>query len=197
MDSASPDRRRILADAALMSSIASGDSGAFARLMREQGPRLLRLATPMLRDGAEAEDVLQEAFLRLWRAAPGWRPSARIGTWLHTVVYRLVIDRIRARRVHVALDTVQDLLPATAAPADELLADFERQDAFARALDQLPPRQQAALVLAYDKELSQAEASVVLGCTQEAYESLLARGRRRLREIVAASASEGGGRDDR
>lgn len=192
MDRATQDRQRILADAALMGAIAGGDSAAFARLMRDLGPRLLRLAAPMLGDGAEAEDVLQEAFLRLWRAAPDWRPSARIGTWLHTVVYRLALDRLRARRNHVALDAVEDQLPVVTASAEENLVDRNRREVFERALAQLPARQRAALVLAYDEDLSQAEASAVLGCTQEAYESLLARGRRRLREIVSAGASEEG-----
>ena len=86
-------------DAALLAAYAAGDDAAARVLIGRLGPRLLALATRMLGDGAEAEDIAQEAMLRLWQRAAEWRPGeARVATWVTRVALNLATDRLRRRR---------------------------------------------------------------------------------------------------
>jgi RNA polymerase sigma-70 factor (ECF subfamily) len=179
-----PDHNRIAADAALMARIAVGDQAAFARVMQDETPRLVRLALSVLGRLSEAEDVTQDAFLRLWSAAPDWEPRAQIGTWLHQVAYRLSIDTLRRRRPTVDVEDLEQVLADDSASPERAALDQERDRLLAQAMDRLPPRQRSAIVLAHLQGLSQAEASVVLEVTEDAYESLLARARRRLKDVM-------------
>lgn len=166
-----------------MEAIASGQDAALRALMGDLSPALLRLASSLLRNSAEAEDVVQEAFLRLWRAAPDWRPAARVSTWLHTVVYRLCLDRLRRARSR-PLEAGDQWLdaPDESATPEEALARSDQERLLESMIAALPPRQRAAISLCYAQDLSQAEAAAVLECTEEAYEALLGRARRKLRE---------------
>lgn len=86
-------------DEALLERFAAGDRLAARALTMRHTPRVLALATRMLRDGSEAEDVAQEAMMRLWRIAPDWRAGeAKLSTWLHRIAANLCIDRLRKRR---------------------------------------------------------------------------------------------------
>ena len=87
------------ADAALLPRIKDGDRAAAALLVDQYLNRIVAYAFRMLGDRAEAEDVAQEALLRLWRAAPGWRAGeAKVSTWLYRVTANLCTDRLRRRR---------------------------------------------------------------------------------------------------
>ncbi|MCB1499294.1 MAG: sigma-70 family RNA polymerase sigma factor [Bauldia sp.] len=173
-------------DSARLARIAAGDQAAFAAIVAEETPRLLRFATSLLGAGtAESEEIVQEALVRLWRQAGNWQPDGRIGTWLHRVTYRLAIDVIRRRRPSVPIETVEDELEdATPEPETRLI---RAQDAHAlrAAVAALPARQRAAIALCHFQGLSQAEAAVAMGVSEAAYESLLARARRRLRADLA------------
>ena len=95
-------------DADLLADYARGDRAAARALTVRLTPVALRVAQRMLGDAAEAEDVAQEAMLRLWRAAPGWREGeAKVTTWLYRVTANLCTDRLRRRRT-VALDAVAE-----------------------------------------------------------------------------------------
>src|SRR5947207_62510 len=110
-----PHRERIRADQMTMAAIAAGDSRAFARVVTDQSAVLLRFARSVLDTGGdEAEEVVQEALVRLWLNAGSWQPTGRIATWLHRVVFRLCIDALRRRRPSVAIDEVADLIPDAA-----------------------------------------------------------------------------------
>ena len=86
-------------DDELLSRVAAGDPAAARALVARKLPRLLSLAGRMLSDRSEAEDVAQEAFVRVWKQAPKWRPgAARFDTWLHRVALNLCYDRLRRRR---------------------------------------------------------------------------------------------------
>lgn len=179
-----PDHNRIAADAALMARVASGDQAAFALVMRSETPRLVRHSLSLLGNLAEAEDVAQDAFLRLWNVAPDWEPRAQIATWLHHVAYRLSIDVLRRRRPSVDIEDLEPILADDSASPEASALHSERDQMLAQAMDRLPPRQKSAIVLAHLQGLSQAEASIVLDVTEEAYESLLARARRKLKDLV-------------
>jgi RNA polymerase sigma-70 factor (ECF subfamily) len=155
---------------------------------------VLGLATRVLRDTAAAEDVAQEAFIRVWRTARGWRPgAARFDTWLHTVVLNLCRDRLRRRH-----DLTGDALPEVADPAPDAeaaLIEAERSRDVADAIGNLPERQRDALLLVHYQDLSGAEAAAILEVSIEALESLLSRGRRTLRTRL--SPAQEGDIDDR
>ncbi len=180
------DRARIHADQATMAAIAAGDEAEFARLVGELVPRLLRFARATLAASpAEAEEVVQESLIRLWQQAATWQPDGRISTWLHRVAYRLCIDRLRRLRPSVDIDTVESDLADPAPQPGTRLMRLEDARAVQAAVSALPERQRAAIVLCHYQGLSQAEGAAVMGIGEEAYESLLARGRRRLRAVLA------------
>lgn len=172
------------ADEALMTKVGYGDADAFAVLSERHLGRTLALAHRMLGTRGDAEDVAQEAFLRVWTQAPRWRPEgARFTTWLYRVTVNLCLDR-RRRPVNTDLGDVPE-------PADHRVdteAEIGRResaDLVARALADLPERQRAAIALCYDAELGNIEAADVLGISIGALESLLVRGRRALRERLS------------
>jgi len=158
-----------------------GDQSAALQLVRTHAPALQRLAWRMLGDEQEAQDVVQESCLRLWRVAGEWRPGeARISTWLHTVAMNLSRDRLRRRRETYPVESFEWL-----AGEDSPEQDMERDRRSARvqqALTQLPERQREALILSHFEGYSQSEAASVMGVSVEALESLLSRARRSLRQ---------------
>jgi RNA polymerase sigma-70 factor (ECF subfamily) len=181
------ESRSIAADRDLMVAIAAGDDAAFARVVGAETPRLVRFARSMLSASpAEAEEVVQEAMLRLWQYAEDWQPSGRVSTWLHQVVYRLCIDSIRRRRPSVEIGSIEAELEDDTPPPDSALIRADDVETVRAAIARLPERQRTALVLCHFQEMGQAEAAAVMDIGESAYESLLARARRRLRVWLAA-----------
>ncbi|WP_152467011.1 RNA polymerase sigma factor [Sulfitobacter sp. THAF37] len=172
------------AEAALLARYASGDAAAARLLAARLTPRLFAHARRVLGDTAEAEDVTQEALLRLWKIAPGWRTGeARVGTWCYRVVANLCTDRLRKRR-SVPLDTVAE--PEDPRPeAADRLQQLARRDALQAALESLPDRQRQAVVLRHIEGLSNPEIAEILDIGVEAVESLTARGKRGLAAALA------------
>jgi RNA polymerase sigma-70 factor (ECF subfamily) len=180
-----------LADLAEVRAVASGDRDAFARLIARESPRLLRFALGMLGSLEEAEDTVQDTFVSLWENAARWRPEARLGTWLHAVCYNRAIDRLRRRR-----DAVDDSALEDVAGEDESaeagLVRTETVLSVREAMARLPERQRSAILLFHFQELSQKDAAGILGVSETAFESLLARARRQMRAWLSAT----GGNDD-
>jgi RNA polymerase sigma-70 factor (ECF subfamily) len=175
-----------------MAAVAAGDDAAFARLVGLETPRLLRFARSILTASpAEAEEVVQEALVRLWQNAEAWQPNGRVSTWLHQVVYRLCIDSIRRRRPSVDIGSIEAELEDDSPLADVRLAREDDARRLHAAIERLPDRQRTALVLCHYQELGQADAAAVMGIGESAYESLLARARRRLRAWLANDENEG------
>lgn len=176
-------------DEALVARIGEGDERAARELVERHLPRMLALARRMLRNATEAEDVAQDVFLRVWKHAKRWRArEAKFDTWLHRVAINLCYDRLR-RRPTRPLDAAPDAVDPGPRPGEALAA---RQVArvVERALARLPERQRAAIVLCHYQELGNIEAAKALGVSVEALESLLARGRRSLREMLKDRAPE-------
>lgn len=176
-------------DAALVPAAAGGDAAAFRALVDRHLSGVLGVARRMLRDDAEAEDVAQEAMLRLWRSAEGLDVGAPgLRPWLRRVVSNLCVDRMRSgKRV-----TVMDEVPERAEPATQHSA-LEAQDTSQRvdaALKALPDRQRMALTLFHYEGLSQIEVGRIMGISDEAVESLLARARRSLKATLREELAE-------
>jgi len=170
-------------DLDLLRRIGTGDGAACAALVDRHLRRITGLAGHMLGNKADAEDVAQDVFLRVWQQAPKWRSGeAKFSTWLHRVTANLCTDRLRRRR-ETTLEAAGD--PASEAP----LPDAGLQEAAVvvrvqAALAQLPERQREAIVLCHYQELGNIEAADVMELSVDALESLLARGRRRLRQLL-------------
>lgn len=180
-----PIHREALDDAALMREVARGSVEAFTILVDRHSPALYRVAMRMLSDTAEAEDVVQDCFARLWQNAPRWSPSgAGLVGWLHRVTMNLCFDRKRRFRV-VTVETLPD--PADESPlADRRIEADQASEAVAAALADLPERYRAALVLCYYEGFSNALAAQVLDLNIKAMESLLFRARRQMRTLLEA-----------
>lgn len=176
-------------DEDLVHQVGAGDKRAASELVRRHLPRMVGLARRMLGDGAEAEDVAQEVFLRVWKHAAAWKPGqAKFETWMHRVAMNLCLDRLR-KRVRDGGE-VSPETPDGAASATRALDDRQRRDRVREALDSLPDRQRAALVLCYYQERSNIEAADILGVSVDALESLLARARRTLKTELSAERAD-------
>ena len=171
-------------DEALLARYAGGEALAARLLIERLAPRILRLARRLLQDSAEAEDVTQEALLRLWQIAPRWVPGgAQPATWLHRVAVNLATDRLRRRR-GLALDAIDE--PDDPAPAVvEGMIEGQRRRALDEALALLPERQRTAVVLRHLEGMTNPEIAASMGLGVEAVESLTARGKRRLAALLA------------
>lgn len=164
----------------LLARVAAGEAEAFRNVVDRHLPTVLAIGRRMLRDDAEAEDVAQEAMLRLWRNAAGLELGpGGVRPWLRRVVSNLCIDRVRARRN----TTVTDAIPEESEPPGQVrqLAERELSRRVDAALKALPERQRLAITLFHYEGMSQIEVGQVLGISDEAVESLLARARRTLK----------------
>lgn len=187
MDAGSaPDARH--RDATLIRAVAEGDRAAARSLIDAHLTPLIAHVERLTRDRAEAEDIAQESFLRLWRIASEWTPRAKARTWLITVAGRLAIDRLRraGRWSDADPPDMADSRPSPEAEADAR----EVGVAVEAAIAALPDRQRAAFALVHLDGLSGREAAESLNVSEEALESLLARARRSLRARLAAYRTE-------
>jgi len=167
-------------DTELVARVGKGDRVAAQALMARHLPGMLRLARRMLASQAEAEDCVQDAFLKVWTHARRWKPGqAKFETWLYRVTLNQCYDRLR-KKPALGLEAaaeVADLAPA----ADVVLEKVGLAEEVQNALGTLPERQRAAILLCHYQEHGNIEAAEILGVSVEALESLLARARRTLR----------------
>ncbi len=183
-------------DEALLVAFSNGDSEAARLLTQRLTPVVLGYAMRMLGgDRAEAEDVTQEAMLKLWKQSSSWHQGkARITTWLYRVVSNLCIDRHRRGRM-LGIDEIPEQVDGT--PSVELrLMQSTRERALSIALSTLPERQRQAVVLRHIEGLSNPEIAGIMNIGVEAVESLTARGKRGLAAQLADRREELGYEDD-
>jgi RNA polymerase sigma-70 factor (ECF subfamily) len=165
-----------------MARIAGGDRVAFNALARRHAGTVVALAAHILGNRAEAEDVAQDALLRVWTNAPRWKPVARFRTWLTRVVVNLCLDR-KLRAVWLPLEAAGEVAdPAPGAAAQLETAETERR--IADAIAKLPLRQRAAIALTYSEGLSNAETADILDTSVSAVETLLSRAKDSLRRAL-------------
>ena len=165
----------------LLSAIAGGDRDAFGCLMERHAAPMLALAERVSGSSADADEIMQDVFLKVWTLAPEWRSDgpAKFSTWLYRVVLNAAIDRSRRRR-ELPLDVAADA--EDSAPSSLVRSiDRQRRDLVLAAMRALPDRQRAALSLYYFSELKAALAAQVLGVSLSAMEALLVRAKRALK----------------
>ena len=171
-------------DGTLMRRVAAGDARALELVAERHAAMLFAVAWRMLGDAAEAEDVVQEAITRAWVKAGSWTPvGGGLGGWLRRVATNLCIDRQR-KRAFVSGNEIPETADDGPA-ADVLIDDQRRRAAVAAAMQALPDRQRAAIVLTYYEGVSNADAAATLGIGVKAMESLLVRARQGLSRSLA------------
>ena len=169
-------------DHELMAGIARGDAQAFRRLIDRHAGWGVGFVERMVGARADAEDLVQTAFLRVWQGAAKWERAARFRTWFYRVLYNLCMDHFRANAVPT--EDLDEELPDGQPSVEERYASAQRADRVRAAISALPARQRAAIVLCYYQELPQADAAATLGVSEGALESLLSRGRATLRKSM-------------
>ena len=183
--SLSADKQDIL----WMQSVARGDLAAFEQLIETHQMRLVGMITKMLGNDTDSEDIAQQVFIRLWKSAGRYRPTAKFTTWLFKIARNLVFNELRRRNRHpaIALDQEEEghhfQAPDRGAVApDAALLDGEMQKAIQQAIDSLPEIQRLAIILRRYEGMPYEEIAEVLKTSVPAVKSILFRARTELRE---------------
>ena len=186
-------------DIRLMERIKAGDMDAFRDLVETHQKRVIGTIARMLNDETEAEDLAQQVFLRVWKSAARWEPTAKFTTWLYTILRNLVFNECRRRARHrthsldAAIDDEehpQQFADGHIKTPDTALLDTEMQDAIERAIAELPEAPRMAIIMRRYQDVSYEEIGEVLDITVPAVKSLLFRARTELREKLKAYLGE-------
>lgn len=182
-----------LSDEDLMERVGAGDRAAFSLICRRHAARCLSVACQILRNPADAEEAVQDTFLRVWQVAPRWRRTdARVTTWLFRIVVNLSLDHMRrVSPLSLPLEHAAEVVAADPNP-EALAGSRELARILGRAVGSLPVRQRAALSLVVVQGLDCAEAARIMKVSIGTMESLLVRGRRRLRAALEGATAEPG-----
>ncbi len=182
-------------DTAWMRRIQTGDTDAFKALILEYQGRVAATVARMAGAGIDPEELAHEVFVRVWKSAHRYEPSARLSTWLFAIARNLVLNEIRYKTRHPAVS--RDALleeghpeaegPATSAARqpDAALLEAELHEAIDRALQSLPENQRTAIVLRRYEDVSYEEIATILEVSVSSVKSLLFRARTTLREMLA------------
>jgi RNA polymerase sigma-70 factor, ECF subfamily len=193
-------------DAALMLRVKQGDMAAFEDLVEKYKQPVINLIYRTLPDATEAEDLAQNVFVQVYKAADRYRVSARFSTWLYTIARNLCLNEIRRRSRHPAdsLDRPQGEREEDPprqyedkrifSPPDQVLLG-ELEEKIAEALAELPENQRTAILLFREDEMSYEEIAKVLDCSLSATKSLIHRGRETLKQKLKPYLRSGAWRE--
>lgn len=182
-----PEMAGDISDEELVRRISEGDHGAFAQLVERHSKLFFTAAFRMVNNSEEAEDIVQDAYIKLWQKPQSFDPSkgVKFTTWFYRVVTNLAIDATRKRKPQTNPD-VLDVMADKAPLADEQLSENDQQAVLEEAIQRLPERQRAALNLCFYEGLSNKEAAEILDVGIKALESLLMRAKKALKEDLGA-----------
>jgi RNA polymerase sigma-70 factor (ECF subfamily) len=180
-------------DLELMLRVKTGDLAAFEELVETHQHRVVGTVAKMLGDDAEAEDVAQQVFIRVWRSAARYEPTAKFTTWLFTITRNLVFNELRRRKRHATSSLDESRENEDDSPRHQIadlgvkvpdvsMLDEEMMNAIHRAIEELPDAQRMAVVLRRYEETPYEEIAQILELTVPAVKSLLFRARTELRE---------------
>ena len=176
-------------DHSLLAAFAKGDRGAAQQLTEQLMPKIHAHAYYRLGNIADAEDVTQEAFLKLWKVASIWKQDkAQVSTWLYRVVSNLCKDRYR-RATLEGMVSMQEPINESQSPTSKIEEEI-RQKALYTAMTNLPESQRLAVQLRHIDELTNPQIAEIMELSVEAVESLTARGKRKLTKILQSHKSE-------
>jgi RNA polymerase sigma-70 factor (ECF subfamily) len=170
-------------DEQLMQNVARCDLDAFNEIVLRYQQQAWRTAYRLLGDAMEAEDIAQETFLKILKAAPLYRPTASFRTYLYTIVYRLCLDTRKKSRPSL-MDTISDR-PSASPSAVEHLVSRERGEEIRHALESRPLNQRTAIVLKHNEGLSYTEIARVMDTSLKSVEMLIRRAREKLQSKLS------------
>jgi len=166
-----------------MARIRDGDMEAFRCLVEAHQARVVGTISKMLGSDAEAEDLAQQVFIRIWKSAPRYRPTAKFTTWLFRITRNLVFNELRRKRHFVdQADEMPEPAERRDQEPDKVLMKGELQSAIQNAIDQLPESQRLAIIMRRYEGMAYEEIAAVMGTTVPAVKSILFRARAELRE---------------
>lgn len=173
-------------DAALLALVQHGNGPAFAALVERHTARFYRLAFRYLQNKEAAEDIVQDAFLKLWENPARWQPerNSKFTTWFYRIVVNLCLDQ-RKKKKTAPLDDATDVIDERE-PVDDTMIRRQRQNRLEKEIAALPERQRTALNLCFDDDLSNQEAAEVMGVKLKALQSLIMRAKTTLKERLKA-----------
>jgi RNA polymerase sigma-70 factor (ECF subfamily) len=169
-------------DEDLMLAVGRGDAQAFEQIVLRHQASAWNIAYRFVGNREDAEDLVQDAFLRLLNAAARYRPTASFQTYFSRIISRLCLDHIQKKRPAL-LDTLPEREDPSPLP-DGVLISTEKASAVRRGIAQLPPKQRLAVILRYYEEYSYREIAIAMDTTEKAVERLLARGREMLGSVL-------------
>lgn len=183
-------------DVQIMLRFKSGEQAAFDELVERNTPKIHALVYRFLGDASQVEDLCQEVFLRVYRTAARYTPTAKFSTWLYRIAANLSFNVLRSRgKVHpLPLDTTggddgegfqREVRDNRSSGPDEGLTNLELRQKVTQAIDQLPENQKVAIILNKYEHKSYEEIAEVLNCTTMAVKSLLSRARSNLADSLA------------
>ena len=173
----------VISDDQLMQAVSHGDLDAFNKIVLRYQHHAWRTACRLLGDAMEAEDVAQETFLKILKAAPRYRPTASFRTYLYTIVYRLCLDTCKKSRPSL-MDTIPDRPSASPSAVDNLVSK-ECGEEIRHALESLPLNQRTAIILKHDEGLSYAEIAQVMDTSLKSVEMFIRRARENLQSKLS------------
>lgn len=173
-------------DESLMRLIRQGSHQAFAILVRRHTDRFFAGAFRMSGNAQEAEDMVQDAFLKIWQNPDVWKEDkgAKFTTWFYRILVNANIDRLRRSQKVTSGETILPFIADARPDPERMTAEGEEQQKIEKALSALPERQKTALTLCFYEGLSNAEAAEAMGVKIKALESLLMRAKTGLREYL-------------
>jgi len=165
---------------AVLIGAAGAASEPFERIVRLRESQVLRAAYRILGNWSDAEDVAQETFLKLHRHGIDFATEAALNSWLYRVAVNLCFDRVRAAKPSTELSEIRSGQPS----AESTVIRDQAREALMAALEQLPPKQRAAVVLREIEGLSTAEVAEILGSAEVTVRSQISAALARLRGIL-------------
>ena len=183
-------------DLRLAQAVARGDQGAFEIVMRRHNPKLFRVARAILKDDAEAEDALQEAYLAAFRGMSGFQGTAQLSTWLTRIVVNEALGRLRRRKrqdVVIKFAGREELSSVEQEPAEEQAIRSQLRALLERKIDALPLHFRTVFMMREVEEMSVEETAACLSIPAATVRSRLHRARAQLRESLALEMESASG----
>ncbi len=175
-------------DHELMQRTSQGDLHAYRVLVGRHLARGVKVAERMLGNRQDAEDVMQETCLKVWKESGRWRPEAKFSTWLYRVIFNACLDRKR-RFVPQTTDEFDGIADETRG-AEETIIQSQRWAQVKGALQKIPDRQRAAIVLNFYEEMSNQDAADCMGLGLGAYQQLLFRAKQNLKNYLVGEQDD-------
>ena len=171
----------------LLRLVASGDQSAFRRLYGRYDRLIYQYLLRLIHDREQAEDLLQEVFLAIWKGAAGFRGKSKVKTWIYHIAHNQAVSWLRSHHPTVELKEGLAILPEAHPQLESQVSAALQQDRIRRALDQLTPEHREVLELAYFHELSYREIAEIASCPIGTVKSRASFARRYLASILSAS----------